>query len=627
MSASNRPPSVYVDDVFEEVLALPKAQREAAIEERCAGHPSLASEVRALLAAEEAHPEPSPDVVRAGAKLGRYQLDACLGKGASASVWKAWDTHLRAWTALKLIHSDIRHREDALQTVLHEARAASAIISDHVVRIKSAGKIPTGPYYVEMQLCAEQSPDSEGHEALVIGRSLAEVKPESIVEAARLVMEAARGAEAAHRVGVLHRDIKPANILLMPISRRALVADFGLSAANFYPEPTPSTPSTATVTIHLHDGGRVLVGTPSFMPPEQAWGEPATRTNDVYALGATLYALIARRAPYQPSGQRPLPALEVVRQVREGPPRPLQWAAKRVPGQLVRIVEKAMAREPSDRYPTAAALADDLQAYLETMTTTQDSYRPWLRGWLWAARNKAWLSVGALSACLLAPSIAGVVALELRRVELKEEVQLAVQRRAAAESLAREAEMDQAEAEAAREIAITEREKANKERDIANEASALAQQGEKAAVLRARQEIEARMAAEEDRLTALQLKIEAEEELSRNQKIRDKLDEELVLIRGNLTEQMAKVQWLEGELEREVKTNQELMGDIETLDSEVIAMRGRIGMLETQLELAKAGAAEAVKALEEAEKAAPWMNEEPVPEPVGPVESAPVEQP
>ena len=328
MSTDNRPPSVYVDDVFEEVLALPEPQREAAIAARCVGMPSLAAEVRDLLAFEADAPAPRVDRIRKGERFGRYQLEECVGEGASASVWRAWDSHLRTWTALKLLHPELGARSNALEAVLSEARAASAIISDHVVRIKAAGKIPDGPHYVEMQLCAEQAPVGDGEEALVIGKTLSETTPRNAHEAVRMVMEAALGCDAAHRIGVLHRDIKPANILITPLSRRALVADFGLSSPRLHPEARPNTPSTATITLHLHELEGALVGTPSYMPPEQAWGDAATRANDVYALGATLWALLVGRAPYHPAGQeRALPALEVVHMVRMGPPAALYKAA------------------------------------------------------------------------------------------------------------------------------------------------------------------------------------------------------------------------------------------------------------------------------------------------------------
>ena len=252
-----------------------------------------------------------------------------------------------------------------------------------------------------MQLCAE-GVAGEGRETLVVGRTLADDPPTRVEEAARLVMEAALGADAAHRVGVLHRDIKPANILVTPVSQRALVADFGLSAPHLYPEAAPGTPSTATVTIHLRDVPGPLVGTPSFMPPEQAWGEPATRTNDVYALGSTLYALLARRAPYQPSSKKgPLPALDVIRAVRAGPPVKLSAANPRVPARLLRIVDKAMDRDPDLRYQTAQALAEDLRRVRAYEPIVAKPVSRWTRLVRWGQRNPALALAVGVAATLL----------------------------------------------------------------------------------------------------------------------------------------------------------------------------------------------------------------------------------
>jgi serine/threonine-protein kinase len=191
----------------------------------CEGHPSLERETRALLRAADA--APVEELVE-GAVLGDYRLVEKLGVGGTASVWRAFDRHLQAWTALKVLHP---RKGDALDAVLREARAASAIISDHVVRIRTAGRTPSGRSFIEMQLAAEYRRGEDGAEVLVVGRSLADAPPDGERDLARCVAEAARGVDAAHRVGVLHRDLKPANLLRLPVSRRVLVTDFGLAVA------------------------------------------------------------------------------------------------------------------------------------------------------------------------------------------------------------------------------------------------------------------------------------------------------------------------------------------------------------------------------------------------------------
>ena len=136
---------VYIDDVYDEVAPLPPEERERVLALRCAGYPTVEAEVRALLRATDRHETTAGAVstlrLVAGAQVGRYRLEQQLGAGATASVWKAFDTQLHSFTALKLLHPDGRMRgSTALEAVLREARAASAIISDHVVRIKTAGR-------------------------------------------------------------------------------------------------------------------------------------------------------------------------------------------------------------------------------------------------------------------------------------------------------------------------------------------------------------------------------------------------------------------------------------------------------------------------------------------------------
>lgn len=407
--------SLYVDELFQELSQLPPDEREAAIASRCAHDPAAEAQVRALLSAEARLPRTLR--IDVGTELGPYRLERKLGEGATASVWQAWDTHLRAYTALKLLHPENVRGDGALRVVLHEARAASSIISDHVVRIKTAGRLDGGPPFIEMELCAEYEPSIDGSEALTTGQSLSEVALSSLAEKVRVVAEAAQGVEAAHRIGVLHRDLKPGNILLTPVSRRAKVTDFGLAADQVYPAPTSETGVARTVTVQTTGQGGAIVGTPAYMPPEQARGESPSRATDVYGLGATLYALIVGDHPYLARPNAAVPALDVLEQVKRGPPERLRRRAH-VPRRLARIVERAMARAPRQRYATAAALASDLEAWLGGFPTSHDSSAPWLRAGLFIGRHRtAAATVGALLVVLLV--VAGAVALlEQRRRDL-----------------------------------------------------------------------------------------------------------------------------------------------------------------------------------------------------------------
>ncbi|MEN0062944.1 MAG: protein kinase [Myxococcota bacterium] len=558
--------SLYVDELFQELSELPIEEREHAIVERCKGDPAAEAQVRALLSAEAEMERPV--AIATGTMLGPYRLERKLGEGATASVWQAWDTHLRAFTALKLLHPENVRGDGALQVVLHEARAASSIISDHVVRIKTAGRVPGGPPFIEMELCAEYEPTDDGSEALTTGQSLSEVTLQSLAEKVRVVAEAARGVEAAHRIGVLHRDLKPGNILLTPVSRRAKVTDFGLAADQVYPAPTAGTAANRTVTVQTDVGKGAIVGTPAYMPPEQARGEPPSRTTDVYALGATLYALIVGDHPYLAAESARVPALDVLAQVKRGPPVRLRRRA-RVPRRLARIVERAMHRTPRRRYPTAVALAQDLEAWLNGYATAVDGTAPLLRVGLFVARHRtAAVTVGLLLVTLVAFG-AAVGFLEQRRRDLTADIDEA--RVTMGDYRKQVSDFEDEVAEAATQLADTQADLKDAER--AHQQALLS---ESAAERRYRVELEQRRAAEEQS-AALTASLE-ELRLLRDEALAD-------LEAANLT-----VEGLQAE-------GGVLRASLADTTARLADMEARLGLLEAEFEAMRIARDQALEAL------------------------------
>ncbi len=311
----------------------------------------------------------------------------------------------------------------------------SIIFSNHVVLIRNAGWDRTrGWHYLEMLLCAEYAPDVAGQEGLLVGRTLASEEPVHIHEMVRLVGEASLGVEAAHRVGVTHRDIKPSNILVMPVSRRALVADFGLSVPQV--RPTSSGTSPLATSVHIREEGRVVVGTPCFMPPEQANGELTTRAADIYSLGATLYTMLAGHPPYVNAGEPRPDARTVIERVRAGPPAPLSQEAPHIPRRLVEIVEHAMARNPNARYVSAELLAKDLEAYRSHESTSLDGRGMFLRSRLFVRRNPTPVYTVAALGAVLCAFVMAVWSLADVRSQLEQEVTDLESRRMLAEEQA-----------------------------------------------------------------------------------------------------------------------------------------------------------------------------------------------
>jgi len=402
-----------------ELAAQPPARWRPALDAAFPGDPALVAQALLWLSAGERPP----------ALDGRYVLAARLDVGASAEVWQAFDKKLGRQIAIKLFHAE-------QAPALAEARAACDVISDHVVRVLdvAGGERP----YIVMELIGEHDP-RRGEQ--LPGASAAVTRPRSIDEAVRWVRDVARGVHDAHLRDVFHRDLKPHNVLITPVSRRARIADFGLAAR-----------------------ASSFAGTPEYMAPEQAHGLPALSAArpddrarlvalDVWGLGALAYDLVTGRPPWHASGS--LAAWELAGAGAPPPP------AAHAPPRLRRVIERAMALRPADRYASAAELGDELDAYLALRPTRLDRSRA-LRATLWFRRNPQ-LSLTAAAAALLAVL---TLATSVAVVRLRDRA-----RQLAAEVAREEADNRALESRAA----IRRRELATAETELAGKTAALAQ--------------------------------------------------------------------------------------------------------------------------------------------------------
>src|SRR5205085_5669050 len=214
-----------------------------------------------------------------------------------------------------------------------EAQAAAAVAHDHVVPVHAVDSQASPPYLV-MGFIPGQSLQQR------IDRS----GPLELKEVLRIGMQTAAGLAAAHAQGLVHRDIKPANIMLENGIERVRITDFGLARAV----------DDATVTAN-----GAVAGTPQYMAPEQARGEAVDQRADLFALGSTLYAMCAGRAPFRGDS-----GWAVIRQVCEAEPPPLRSLNPDVPAWLEGIIRKLHAKDPSRRFPSAAEVADLLERCL-----------------------------------------------------------------------------------------------------------------------------------------------------------------------------------------------------------------------------------------------------------------------
>ena len=269
-----------------------------------------------------------------GHTLGRYRVAARLGQGGMGVVYRASDERLGREVALKVLSPGLHADPRARQRLLQEARAAAALDHPHVATVYDVGETDDGRLYLAM--------------AYYPGETLAERLsggPLDADEARSLGAQIARGLEAAHRVGVVHRDVKPANVMVMPEGGPdggpcATVLDFGIAHV----------PDAA-----LTQAGDSL-GTALYMSPEQLRGEPVDARVDVWGLGVVLYQMLAGRRPFDGPY-----AAAVAYGILHEEPAPLAEARDDLPEGLVEVVGRCLAKDPAERYPSAGALADDLE--------------------------------------------------------------------------------------------------------------------------------------------------------------------------------------------------------------------------------------------------------------------------
>ncbi|MHC5018907.1 MAG: protein kinase domain-containing protein [Planctomycetota bacterium] len=284
--------------------------------------------------------------------IGPYEVLRQLGRGGMGVVYRARHRELGREVALKVIAQDMAGSSSAAG-LLGSTEGAAALSERFRREAQSAGRLAGHPHIVAVHDVGEfvEGEFTRLYLAmdLVEGHSLEELIDEgelTLQDGARLIAETARGAHHAHEAGVLHRDIKPGNILV-GTDGAARLTDFGLA------RPTRADPEITRLT----QAGEML-GTPAYMAPEQARGAGLDARADVYSLGATLYDVLCGRPPF--AGDSTFKVLSGLMRERPAPP-----SAHRagVPRDLDTIVLACLEKDPADRYPTAAALADDLEAF------------------------------------------------------------------------------------------------------------------------------------------------------------------------------------------------------------------------------------------------------------------------
>jgi urea transport system substrate-binding protein len=270
-------------------------------------------------------------------RFAHYEILGLLGRGGMGAVYQAEDTRLRRLVALKVMHPALTAQLPARERFLREARAMAAVRSDHVITIYEVDQVEQVPY-LAMELLQGQT-----LEEWLKARGAA-----SVGEIVRIGREIAAGLAAAHARGLIHRDIKPANVWLEAPIDRVKILDFGLAR--------PADNRTA-----LTRTGDV-VGTPHYMAPEQARGEPVDGRSDLFSLGVVLYRLCTGELPFRGDS-----VMAVLTALAVDEPAPIRECNPQIPPELDRLVMQLLEKDPGRR-PAAAVQVVDVLAALDDQT-------------------------------------------------------------------------------------------------------------------------------------------------------------------------------------------------------------------------------------------------------------------
>jgi serine/threonine protein kinase len=276
-------------------------------------------------------------------RLGRYAVRRRIGSGGFATVWLAYDEQLDSPVAVKVLAENWTEDSHVRQRFVEEGRFLRKVESPYVVTVYDAGELGDGRPYLVMAY-ADQGTLADR----------LEVEGLTAPQAMEVVRQVGAGLQALHERSVLHRDVKPANVLFRTVDGRvrAMVADLGLGKA-----------------LDMSSRLTMIGGTPSFVAPEQAQGEPLDPRADLYSLAALTYLLLAGRPPYSHASLSAAGS--------PGPPPPMSTPERPYSESLEAVVRRGLAPDREDRWPDVAAYVDALSTALGGITTDSMG-APWL---------------------------------------------------------------------------------------------------------------------------------------------------------------------------------------------------------------------------------------------------------
>src|SRR5256886_907610 len=345
-----------INRLFHSALEQEPRRRAAFLAQECAHDRSLLREVEELIASHEQAQDfierPASDLAAAllareqnglapGQAVGSYQIVSVLGAGGMGEVYLAKDTRLGRQVALKLLPPQFIINADRLRRFEQEARAVSALNHPNIVTIHEVGR-DHGSQFIVTEYIHGQTLRQRMQETAI-----------SLRLALELSIQVSSALESAHAAGIVHRDIKPENIMLRE-DGYVKVLDFGLSKLTEIPSAATKAAASPRAKVETESG--LVMGTATYMSPEQARGLSVDARTDIFSLGVVLYEMIAARAPFEGDT-----VSDVIAAILKEEPAPLRQYSVEVPVELEWIMKKALAKEREERYQAIKELQIDLK--------------------------------------------------------------------------------------------------------------------------------------------------------------------------------------------------------------------------------------------------------------------------
>jgi serine/threonine-protein kinase len=346
-----------IDNLLQSALARVPRERSAFLAQACADDELLRQEVESLIASHEdasnflerPMSEIAADLLvtgharlAAGQKIGQYKIIDSLGAGGMGEVYLARDKKLDRNVAIKILNAEFSQDEANLQRFVSEAKAASALNHPNILTIYEFGEAEDARFIV-----------SEYIEGTTL-REIIRASRLGFPEILDIAIQITGALSAAHKAHLVHRDIKPENIMIRP-DGYVKVLDFGLAKLIEQKNNSIFSSEEPTVRLNLTAKG-VIVGTVNYMSPEQAKGERVDERTDIFSLGALIYEMLAGKPPFAGSN-----AIVTIGLILNKEPMPLKQQRPEVPQELERIINKALRKDPEERYQTAKDFLIDLK--------------------------------------------------------------------------------------------------------------------------------------------------------------------------------------------------------------------------------------------------------------------------